>query len=102
MPVSIANDSVTRPTVAEFMNELTEVEERVSSPSQSSNNRRERAGPKGITASTATQELDELMGQLSDFKMPQQKVIHSHVEGENTYSVHVYNYQAFIVYSSDC
>ncbi len=69
-----ASDSVTRPTVAEFMNELTEVEERVSSPSQSSSNRRERAGPKGITASTATQELDELMGQLSDFKMPQQKV----------------------------
>ena len=65
--------SSTRPTVAEFMNELTEVEQRVSSPSQSSGNQRD--GPRGMTASTATQELDELMGQLSDFKMPQQKVL---------------------------
>ncbi len=66
--------SSTRPTVAEFMNELTEVEHRVSSPnSQSSNNQRD--GPRGLTASTATQELDDLMGQLSDFKMPQQKVL---------------------------
>lgn len=54
------------------MNELTEVEQKVSTPSANGTGPdRQREGPRGITASTATQELDDLMGQLVGFKMPQ-------------------------------
>lgn len=61
--------------MAEFMNELTEVEQKVSTPSTNgaTTDSRHRDGPRGITASTATQELDDLMGQLVGFKMPQQQ-----------------------------
>ena len=73
------NPSITRPTVTQFINELTEVEEQVStSPSNSTNSGEvvnHRHMSRGITASTATKELDELMGKLSDFKMPPQVLL---------------------------
>ena len=51
-----------------MMNELTEVEEKVTSRSEREGSRK-KAAPR-VTASTATQELDMLMADLSDFKMP--------------------------------
>ena len=64
-----------RPTVAQFMNELTEVEQQVSVPSSQHSMERPADKPTPrMTASTATAELDELMANLSDFKMPPQKV----------------------------
>ena len=70
-----------RPTVADFMDELTEVEKQVSGQSpdpvsphsttpESAGRSRQR-----LTASTATQELDDLMATLSDFKMPPSQTI---------------------------
>lgn len=58
--------STSRPTVSQFMEELNEVERKVS---------HERDQPKTAprpSASTATQELDMLMADLSDFKLPPQ------------------------------
>jgi paxillin len=56
-----------RPTVADFMNELTEVEDKVSDEGE------KKKVKARVTASTATQELDMLMADLSDFKLPPQK-----------------------------
>ena len=69
-----------RPTVADFMDELTEVEKQVSGRSpdpvspQATASESSRLRPR-LTASTATQELDDLMATLSDFKMPPTQTI---------------------------
>ena len=65
-PPGLASSSASRPTVSQFMEELNEVERKVS---------HERDQPKTAprpSASTATQELDMLMADLSDFKLPPQ------------------------------
>ena len=53
-----------RPSVADFVDELTEVEHQVSQGPEGSDPHRAR----GMTSSTATRELDELMANLSKFE----------------------------------
>ena len=57
-----------RPTVADFMDELSEVEHRVTGPT--SPNTEAENSRSNITASKATKELDELMANLSNFEPP--------------------------------
>ena len=78
---SSSSSSSGRPTVAEFVNELTEVENQVSQQQQQPPRPSQSPGvsptfdarqpkPGRYTASAATKELDELMANLSGFKMP--------------------------------
>lgn len=58
-----------RPSVADFVDELTEVEHQVSQGPENSDPHR----PRGMTSSTATKELDELMANLSKFEPASEK-----------------------------
>ena len=65
-PPGPTSSSTSRPTVSQFMEELNEVERKVSHERDQPN-----TAPRP-SASTATQELDMLMADLSDFKLPPQ------------------------------
>ena len=89
---SSSSSSSGRPTVAEFVNELTEVENQVSqqqqpprpsqSPGVSPTFDARQPKPGRYTASAATKELDELMANLSGFKMPAAQVKNTDYEKE--------------------
>ena len=65
-----------RPSVAEFVDELTEVEHQVSQSDQDQGHR-----SRGMTSSTAPRELDELMEDLTKFESASAKTASSAREG---------------------